>query len=358
MTMKGLILSGGKGTRLRPLTFTRSKQLIPIANKPNLFYVVEDLVAAGITDIGVIISPETGQEVQDSLGDGSSFGARFTFIVQNQPSGLAHAVKTARPFLGQDPFVMYLGDNLLSGGISHLVSEYLSGEHHSIVLLTPVDNPGQFGVAQLDEWGTVIRLVEKPKVPPSNLALVGVYLFDPVIHEVIEQLRPSWRGEYEITDAIQGLLDRGFRVKAHQVRGWWKDTGRPEDLLDANRLVLSKIARKVQGEIEDSEVAGEVVIEEGAEVRRSIIRGPVHIARGAVVEDSYVGPYTSVGVGSRIIRSEVEYSILLHEAVLQELPHRLDSSIIGQGVVVEGNKSGPRKQTLQMVLGDRSHVGL
>lgn len=358
MRMKGLVLSGGKGTRLRPLTFTRSKQLIPIANKPNLFYVISDLVEAGITDIGVVISPETGREVQQALGDGSDFGARFTFITQEKPAGLADAVRTAREYLGEDPFVMYLGDNLLSGGIAHLVAEYREGEYQSIVLLTPVEDPTRFGVAELDKWGGVVHLVEKPKKPPSNLALVGVYLFAPVIHDVIATLKPSWRGEYEITDAIQGLIDRGMHVKAHQVRGWWKDTGRPDDLLDANRLVLSKMARNVQGVVEESNVAGEVVIEEGAEVRRSTIRGPVHVAKGAIIEDSYVGPYTSVGSGTQVIRSEVEYSILLQEAEVRDLPYRLDASVIGQGVSVTGNNSGPRKQTLQLVLGDRSRVCL
>lgn len=358
MSMKGLILAGGKGTRMRPLTYTRAKQLIPIANKPNLVYVVEDLVAAGISDIGVIISPETGQEVRDALGDGSRFEARFTYIPQDRPAGLAHAVKTARPFLGGDPFVMYLGDNLLWGGISHLVSSYQRGEHHAIVLLTPVENPSQFGVAELDKWGAVVRLVEKPKVPPSNLALVGVYLFDPFIHEVIDSLQPSWRGEYEITDAIQGLVERGLSVKAHKVRGWWKDTGRPEDLLDANRLVLSKLERRVEGSVTASEVSGEVVVEAGATLVRSVIRGPVHIASGALIEDAYIGPYSAIGANVRVISSEVEYSILLPDAEISNLPYRLDASVIGQGVTVHGSKNGPRKHTMQLVLGDQSSVKL
>lgn len=358
MHMKGLILSGGKGTRLRPLTFTRAKQLIPIANKPNLFYVVEDLCKAGVTDIGVIISPETGDEVREALGDGSQFGARFSYIVQEKPSGLAHAVKAARPFLEDSPFVMYLGDNLLSGGISHLVSEFRVGEDHASVLLTPVPNPSQFGVAQLDEQGRVVRLVEKPKEPPSNLALVGVYVFDPFIHQVIDTLQPSWRGEYEITDAIQGLVERGLRVKARQVRGWWKDTGRPEDLLDANRLVLSKLERSVQGAVESSQVSGEVVIEPGARVINSVLRGPIHIAAGAVVQNSYVGPYTAIGTGASVLNSEVEYSILLQDSQVLNLPYRMDSSVIGQGVVVSGGNGGPRKHTLQLVLGDRSLVNL
>jgi glucose-1-phosphate thymidylyltransferase len=356
--MKGLILAGGKGTRLRPLTYTRAKQLIPIANKPNLFYVVEDLAKAGITEVGVVISPETGEEVREALGNGDAFGVRFTFILQAQPLGLAHAVQTARGYLADDSFIMYLGDNLLSGGIAHLVAEYQAGAHRGVVLLTPVDNPSQFGVAVLDDHGQVIRLVEKPKEPPSNLALVGVYIFHPVIHDIIATLEPSWRGEYEITDAIQGLISRGYRVKAHHVRGWWKDTGKPEDLLDANRLVLAQVVRRIQGTCEDSEVTGEVVIEAAACIMRSVIRGPAHIAQGAVVEDSYIGPYTAIGQDCRVIRSEVEYSILLDNAEVCDLPYRLDASVIGQGVVVHGNTNGPRKHTLQLILGDRSQVRL
>ncbi|MHC4715520.1 MAG: glucose-1-phosphate thymidylyltransferase [Planctomycetota bacterium] len=356
--MKGLILSGGKGTRLRPLTYTRAKQLIPIANKPNLFYVVEDLVAAGITDVGVIISPETGDEIRGALGSGANWGARFTFVVQDEPKGLAHAVKTAREYLGDEAFVMYLGDNLLSGGIAHLVAEYERGGSDSIVLLTPVDNPSQFGVAELDGQGKVVRLVEKPADPPSNLALVGVYLFGPVVHEVIAELQPSRRGEYEITDAIQGLIDRGLEVTAHQVRGWWKDTGKPEDLLEANRLVLGQISRDIRGELVDADVTGEVVVEAGARIVRSEIRGPAHIAAGASVEDAYVGPYTCIGPGARILASQVEYSIVLNDAELRHLPSRVDASVIGQGVVVDGGDDGPRPNTLQFVLGDNSQVKL
>jgi glucose-1-phosphate thymidylyltransferase len=358
MPVKGLILAGGQGTRLRPLTYTRAKQLIPIANKPNLFHVVEDLSKAGITDIGVIISPETGAEVQEALHDGGQFGVRFTFIQQHAPWGLAHAVKTAAAYLADEPFDMYLGDNLLSGGIVHVVEGYRVGAQHAIFLLTPVENPSQFGVALLDARGRVVRLMEKPKEPPSNLALVGVYLFDPIIHEVIDSLKPSERGEYEITDAIQGLIDRDYRVEAHQVRGWWKDTGKPEDLLDANRLVLAQLARDIRGELDGSEVSGEVVIEPTARLVRSIVRGPAHIATGALIEDSYVGPYTAIGRRARIVRSEVEYSILLDEAEICDLPYRLDASVIGQGVVVDGNTRGPRRHTVQLFLGDRSRVRL
>jgi glucose-1-phosphate thymidylyltransferase len=358
MELKGLILSGGKGTRLRPLTFTRAKQLIPIANKPNLFYVVEDLVAAGVLDIGVIISPETGAEIRAALGDGGRWGAKFTFIVQDEPKGLAHAVKTARPFLAGASFVMYLGDNLLSGGISPLVEEYRAGQSDCIVLLTPVEDPRQFGVAVLDEKGKVQRLVEKPKDPPSNLALVGVYLFSPAVHEVIASLQPSRRGEYEITDAIQGLIDKGLSVRAHQVRGWWKDTGKPEDLLEANRLVLSQTARNIRGSVLDSRIVGEVVVEEGARVEHSDIRGPAFIAAGAVVENSYIGPYTTVGRNARVHHSQVEYSILFDDTSLVSVPYRLDACILGQDVQVDGSGAGRVQKTMQLVLGDHSRVSL
>jgi glucose-1-phosphate thymidylyltransferase len=356
--MKGLILSGGRGTRLRPLTFTRAKQLIPIANKPNLFYVVEDLAGAGVTDIGVIISPETGGEIRQALGDGGRWGVRFTFIQQDTPLGLAHAVKCARGFLGDDPFVMYLGDNLLSGGIVDLVNEFRQGQADSIVLLTPVENPSQFGVAAVDSAGNIVRLIEKPKDPPSNLALVGVYIFKPIIHDVIEQLQPSGRGEYEITDAIQGLIDRRRKVVAHQVRGWWKDTGKPGDLLEANHLVLSRVARNVSGQVENSELVGAVVVEEGARIINSRVRGPVHIAAGALVADSYVGPYTSVGPGAKILRSEVENSILLQSALVQDLNRRLDSSLVGQDAVVIGGDPAVQRNTVNLVIGDASQVKL
>ncbi len=364
--MKGLILSGGRGTRLRPLTFTRAKQLIPIANKPNLHYVIEDLRDAGIHDIGIILSPETGDEVRAALGQGDQWGVSFTFIVQDQPLGLAHAVKTAQPYLGQDPFLMYLGDNLLSGGIDFMVKHYRdlvtthpeAAHSQAMILLTPVDNPQQFGVALLNEAGQVIQLVEKPQEPQSNLALVGVYLFSPAIHEVIATLQPSQRGEYEITDAIQGLVDRGCQVGAYQVRGWWKDTGRADDLLDANRLVLSQITRHIEGNIDQSDIMGDVVIEAGAKVIRSQVRGPAHIARGAVIEDSYIGPYTSIGSQTQVIRSEVEYSILMNQVILQDLPYRMDSSVLGQYVKIHRDETIKRKQTIQLVLGDRSQVHL
>jgi glucose-1-phosphate thymidylyltransferase len=356
--MKGLVLSGGKGTRLRPLTFTRAKQLIPVANKPILFYGIADLVAAGVSDIGVIISPETGEEIRRSLGDGSALGARITYIPQDEPLGLAHAVKTARPFLGDDDFVMYLGDNMLSGGVADMVDSFLRDKPECTVLLTQVDNPQQFGVAVLDAEGRILRLVEKPAVPPSNLALVGVYLFTPAIHKVIDALRPSARGEYEITDAISGLVERGLTVTARRVAGWWKDTGKPEDLLEANQLVLSRLEERIEGTVENSSVLGPIVVEAGAKVVNSTIRGPVHIAAGAVVHDAFIGSYTSIGAGASIVRSEVGYSIVMADAQITDVPRRIDASVIGQAVSVGCNATPGRGDALRLVLGDCSQVRL
>lgn len=356
--MKGLILSGGKGTRLRPLTFTRAKQLIPIANKPNLFYGIDDIVDAGINDIGVIISPDTGDEVKAAIGDGSQWGAKFTFIPQENPMGLAHAVMTAHEYLGDDSFVMYLGDNLLSGGITHLVDEFRQGNTDCIVSLTHVDNPSQFGVVVLDDKGCVNCLIEKPADPPSDLALVGIYIFNSSIHEMVNSLKPSGRGEYEITDAIQALVENGFQVDARIVTGWWKDTGKPEDLLDANRLVLSQIKRSIKGTIVDSEIIGEVIVESGAEIRNSRIEGPVHIAADAFIDGSSIRPSTSIGKGARVISSEIAYSILFDYAVITNLQHCLSSSIIGMGAEVSGRVTRGRDASMRLVLGDRSQVVL
>jgi glucose-1-phosphate thymidylyltransferase len=252
MALKGLILSGGRGTRLRPITFTSAKQLVPVANTPVLFYGIEAMAAAGIEEIGIIIAPETGDEIREVTGDGSRFGVRITYILQDEPAGLAHAVLTAEPFLGSDPFVMYLGDNLLQGGISELVEAFKRNEPDALILLTSVPDPQNYGVAELDADGAVSRLVEKPPEPASDLALVGVYMFTPLIHEAARAIEPSARGELEITDAIQWLVDGGKRVESHVVRGWWKDTGRLDDMLEANRLILETVERRVEGRARDS----------------------------------------------------------------------------------------------------------
>jgi glucose-1-phosphate thymidylyltransferase len=352
--MKGLILSGGKGTRLRPLTHTRAKQLVPIANKANIDYVVEDIVRAGVTDIGIIISPETGEEVKNFLGDGSRFGAQIRYILQDRPGGLAHAVQIAQPYLGADPFIMYLGDNLLDGGIEHMLETFNAGGVEACILLTKVNNPSSFGVAVRDSSGKILRLVEKPKEYISDLALVGVYLFTPKIHDIIAELKPSARGELEITEAIQNLLEAGFTVNAEEVRGYWKDTGNAADLLDANRLVLSRIEREILGAVENCEIVGEVQIAAGASIKNSRLRGPISIAAGAVVENAYIGPYTSIGENAVVRNCELEYSILMQGARLEGIARRVDSSILGEEVSVIGEVA--RKNTIQFLLGDRSSV--
>ena len=351
--LKGLILSGGAGTRLRPITHTSAKQLVPVANKPVLFYGIEALVEAGVTDIGIIIAPQTGGEIREAAGDGSEFGARITYILQDDPKGLAHAVLTAEDFLDGSPFVMYLGDNLLRDGIGGLVEEFAESEPDALILLTPVSDPSSYGVAELD-GERIVRLVEKPKDPPSDLALVGVYLFSPAIFEAARGLEPSWRGELEITEAIQSLIESNRPVLSHVVRGWWKDTGQLEDMLEANRLVLEEIETSLEGEITDSRVEGRVVVEPGAKLIRSTVRGPAVIGAGAVIEDAYVGPYTSLGEGVHIARSEVEHSIVLSGSVVEDLGTRMEASLLGKDVRV--TRSGGRPKTLRMMVGDSAVI--
>ncbi|MEA2266164.1 MAG: glucose-phosphate thymidylyltransferase, partial [Solirubrobacteraceae bacterium] len=339
--MKGLILSGGKGTRLRPITHTSAKQLVPVANKPVLFYGIEAIVAAGIVEIGIIIAPETGEEIRGVVGDGSRFGARITYILQDEPRGLAHAVLTGEPFLGDDAFVMYLGDNLLQGGITDLVASFRAGAPDALILLTPVDDPQNYGVAELED-GRVVRLVEKPPDPRSDLALVGVYMFTAGVHDAARAIEPSARGELEITDAIQFLVDSGARVEPHIVRGWWKDTGRLDDMLDANRLVLDTIETRVDGVLVDSQVDGRVVVEAGARLERSTVRGPAIIGAGARLTDAYVGPYTAVGERCLIESAEVEHSILLADSSVRDLHGRMESSLLGRNVRIGRDRAQPR----------------
>jgi glucose-1-phosphate thymidylyltransferase len=353
--LKGLILSGGKGTRLRPITHTSAKQLVPVANKPVLFYGIEAMANAGIEDVGIIIAPETGGEIRRAAGDGSQFGVKITYIVQDQPAGLAHAVLTAEPFLSDSPFVMYLGDNLLQGGIGELVAAFRSHRPDALILLTPVPDPEQYGVAELQD-GAVVRLVEKPPSPKSDLALVGVYMFTPSIHSAARAISPSARGELEITDAIQHLVDEGLRVEPHIVKGWWKDTGRVEDMLAANRLVLDTIERLIEGELVDSHVDGRVVIEPGARLVRCAVRGPAVIGSGAALTDCYVGPYTAVGEGCSIENAEVEHSILLAGASVHDLAGRMESSLLGRNVKIGRDHSQPR--AYRFLVGDNSEIGI
>ena len=353
--MKGLILSGGKGTRLRPITHTSAKQLVPVANKPVLFYGIEAMAAAGIEEIGIIVAPETGDEIRAAAGDGSQFGVSITYVEQDEPLGLAHASLTAEEFLDGDPFVMYLGDNLLQGGITDLVDSFRASGPDALILLTPVDDPENYGVAELD-GGRVKRLVEKPPEPATNLALVGVYMFTAGIHDAARAIKPSARGELEITDAIQYLVDDGRRVEPHIVRGWWKDTGRLDDMLEANRLVLDRIEPNVAGELIDSQCDGRVIVEPGAVLRRTTVRGPAIIGAGARITDAYVGPYTAIGAGCVITSAEVEHSILLEGSRVCNLEGRMESSLLGRNVTIARGVRQPR--AYRFMVGDNSEIGI
>jgi glucose-1-phosphate thymidylyltransferase len=360
--MKGLILSGGAGTRLRPITHTSAKQLVPIANKPILFYGIEAMRKAGIEDIGIIVG-DTRKEIRAAVGDGSQFGVRVTYIPQDSPLGLAHCVLIAKDFLGDDDFVMYLGDNMLEQGLDGFVRQFESarraggsGAPAAQILLCHVDDPRQFGVAEVTKDGRVKRLVEKPKDPPSDLALVGVYLFDASIHEAVRSIVPSQRGELEITDAIQWLIEKNKSVRHEVLQGWWIDTGKKDPLLECNRLVLEALEPRSEGTVDQSsEIEGRVVVMKGAKIVNSRIRGPVIVGNDTIVENSYIGPYTSVGNGCRIIHSELEHSVLLDGCVVNDV-HKMSDSLLGRNVEVVRSERRPR--ALRLMLGDDSKVEL
>ena len=351
--MKGVILHGGAGTRLRPLTFSGPKQLIPVANKPVSQYVLEDLRDAGIRNIAIVLGEVFPELVREYYGDGSRFGVRVTYISQGKPLGIAHAVGLCRDFVGDDRFVVYLGDNLLQYGIGKYVRKFVEGDYDAFVLLKEVDDPSRFGVAEFGGDGRLVRLVEKPKEPPSNYALVGVYFFKPIVFDIIRTLKPSWRGELEITDAIQRMLDGGYRVGYDFVDGWWLDTGKKDDVLYANALILDeRVSRRVEGEVVNSTIMGRVVVEEGARVVDSKIRGPAVIGRNCLVERSFIGPYTSVGPGCRIVDSSVEYCVILENAVVEGV-RRLEESLIGRyaRIVKEG-----KGDVIRLSVGDYSRI--
>jgi glucose-1-phosphate thymidylyltransferase len=353
--VKGLILSGGKGTRLRPLTYTSAKQLVPVANKPVLFYGIEAIAEAGIRDIGIVVG-DTQAEIRAAVGDGSRWGVRIQYIEQDAPRGLAHAVKISRDFIGDEPFVMYLGDNLLNKGIAQFVREFEAQKPAAQILLTRVPDPQMFGVAQLDQ-GRVVRLVEKPKEPIGDLALVGVYMFGPEVFESVNRITPSFRNELEITDAIQDLIDRGLTVRPHIVDGWWKDTGKLEDMLEANRLILETFERRVDGAVDaESRVEGKVVVEMGAVIERSTVRGPAIIGRGARIVGAYVGPFTSIGNDVEIKDSEIEHSIVLEGSSVRDLANRVIDSLIGRNVRIWREPVKP--SAYRFMLGDNSEVGI
>lgn len=353
--MKALVLSGGKGTRLRPLTHTSAKQLVPIANKSILFYCLESICEAGIKDVGIIVG-DTYQEIQEAVGDGSNWGIKVTYIKQDEPLGIAHAVLIAEDFIGDDPFVVYLGDNLIRGGINGFVNEFIDKKPDCQILLTHVSHPQDFGVAYLQE-NKVIKLEEKPENPQTDLALVGVYMFDHHIFEAAKAIKPSWRNELEITDAIQYLLDKGYQVNSHIVEGWWKDTGKLEDLLEANRLVLDSFSRDIQGEVDQSsQIEGRVVIQAGAQIINSRIRGPVIIGENSIIKNSYIGPFTSINYEVRVENSEIEHSVILENSIITDIPTQISDSLIGKNVHITRSKNKPR--AYRFMLGDNSEVGL
>ncbi len=356
--MKALILAGGAGTRLRPITHTRAKQLVPVANKPILFYGVEAMVAAGISEIGVIVG-DTRDEVTAALGDGSRFGASITYIPQDAPLGLAHCVLIARDFLGDADFVMYLGDNLLEQDLAAFVTAFEESRSGSEppaaqILLKRVPDPHRFGIATLDEHGDVVALVEKPADPPSDLALVGVYLFTPRVHEAVASIAPSGRGELEITDAIQWLLDQGERVRCELLTGWWIDTGKLTPLLEANRLLLERIETDIAGHVDEaSSIDGRVIIGEGAKVIGSTIRGPVAIGAGTCIEQSFVGPFSAIGSRCVVERSEIEHSVVMDDSSIIDIA-RLEDSLIGSDATVSRSQRKPR--ALRLMVGDHCQI--
>ncbi|MFD4028786.1 glucose-1-phosphate thymidylyltransferase [Streptomyces sp. NPDC058576] len=351
--MKGLVLSGGSGTRLRPITHTSAKQLVPVANRPVLFYGLESIAEAGITEVGIVVG-ETAAEIREAVGDGSRFGLDVTYIEQEKPLGLAHGVLLAREFLGDDDFTMYLGDNFIVDGIKPFVDEFRESRPDAQILLTRVMDPRAFGVAELGSDGQVVGLQEKPEFPKSDLALVGVYFFTPAIHEAVRRLKPSGRGELEITDAIQSLIDDGRTIGSAEITGYWKDTGNVSDMLEVNRQVLEGVEPLMEGSVDEaSEIIGRVTVGRGTVVRNCRIIGPAVIGADCELTDTYIGPFTSVADGCRIVSSEIEFSIVLGEASVEGVD-RVQSSLIGRRATVSGTRRVPNSNRL--VLGDHSSV--
>ena len=350
--MKALVLSGGKGTRLRPLTFTCAKQLIPVANKPILGYVLDQVASTSIKKVGVITAPETGQFVKDYVGDGSNWNLSVNYISQ-EPLGLAHAVKTARRFLGQDSFVMCLGDNVTGQGLTKFVRKFKSEQLDALIILKEVEKPSDFGIAKLDEKGNITKLVEKPKTPMGNLAIIGTYLFSSKVHQAIEKIKPSLRGELEITDAIQEMINMGFKVQAEILKSWWLDTGKKDDILSANAKILDVyIERDLKGTMTNSTIDGRVKVEPGARIANSTVRGPCVIGKNTVIENSFIGPYTSVGDWSQIINSQLEYCVIQENVTIKDV-ERLEDSLIGKNAKVTRNQ---RNRTIKLHVGEYSEV--
>lgn len=353
--MKGLVLSGGKGTRLQPLTYTNAKQLIPVANRPVLFRVLDTLVEAGITDIG-IVTGDTAPEIKAAVGDGSRWGAKITYIQQPAPLGLAHAVKISQDYLGEERFIMFLGDNVIQGGLAPLLREFATSDYNAQIVLTRVAEPQHYGVAVLEN-GRVVRLIEKPQTPPSDLALVGIYMFDHHIFEAVNAIQPSRRGELEITDAIQYLIDKGYRVHPYIHEGWWIDTGKPGDMIEANSKVLDELEPRIEGYVDkNSQLEGKVTVEKGAEIINSRVRGPAIIGEDTRIVNSYIGPFTSIYHHCLIQDSEIEHSIVLEHSQIIDIPHRIEDSLIGRHVVLKRSPIKPK--AYKFTLGDHSQVGI
>lgn len=357
--MKALIAAGGTGSRLRPLTHTAAKQLIPVANKPIIYYGLEDIVKVGIKEVGIIVGRETADAIKREIGDGKRWGINIEYIHQEKPLGLAHCVKVARYFLKDDPFIMYLGDNILASDLTLFMKEFEKSDANSLILLAEVDNPCEFGVVELDDKNQIKRLVEKPKVPPTNFALVGVYLFDENVFKAINKIKPSARNELEITDAIQWLIDNNYKVLPYKVKGWWKDTGKVEDVLEANRFVLSSLKSRMETGVKidgNSRVEGKIELRQGVEIKNSVIRGPVTIGDKSVIVDSYIGPYTSIYYGCEIRNSEIENSIIMENTRIKDISYRLDNCLIGKEVEISKNELKPH--AMNLILGDRSKISL
>jgi glucose-1-phosphate thymidylyltransferase len=355
--MKGLILAGGKGTRLRPLTYTGAKQLVPIANKPVLFYAIEDLVEADIADLGIVISPETGEQVKQAIGDGSRFGANVTYIVQPQPLGIAHGIRIAQDFMGAEPFVLFLGDNFIRGGIIPQVNAFRAQAMDAQIILYEMPDPSSMGVAELNEDGRVLRVVEKPRQFISPYAVIGIYMFTTSVFEAVNTIKPSARGELEITDTIQYLIDKGLNVRAHLLREPWIDTGKMSDMLDANRLILEVLEPRIDGDVDvNSKIVGRVVIEAGARIADSIIRGPAVIGKNTRIEKAFIGPFTAIDHDCLISQAEIENSIILESSHITNVRDRISDSLIGRFVAV--HQSPPTPRTLKLMLGDHSQVGV
>jgi glucose-1-phosphate thymidylyltransferase len=350
--MKALVLSGGKGTRLRPLTFTCAKQLIPVANKPILGYVLDQVAATSIKEVGVIIAPETGQYVKDYVNNGSKWNLNVAYIPQ-EPLGLAHAVKTAQQFLARDSFIMCLGDNVTGQGLNTFIQKFQKEHLDALIILKEVDDPSNFGIAQLDDKGNIVKLVEKPKTPMGNLAIIGTYLFSNKIHQAIKRIKPSWRGELEITDAVQEMINMGFTVKAEILNSWWLDTGKKDDILSANAKILDEyITRDIKGSVTNSTIEGRVKVEADAKIVNSTVRGPCIIGKNTLIENSFVGPYSSIGDNSQILNSNLEHCIILENVTITDV-ERLEDSLIGKNAKVTKNQ---KNRTIKLHIGDYSEV--